>query len=42
MLTEKQREAARISGIDEVTYARGLMRMLDAKSQGMYGASEQK
>jgi len=42
LLTERQREAARISGIDEVTYARGLQRMMEAKSQGMYGASEQK
>ena len=42
LLTEKQREAARISGIDEVTYARGLQRMIEMKAQGMYGASEQK
>ena len=42
LLTEKQREAARISGIDEITYARGLQRMMEAKSQGMYGSSEQK
>jgi len=42
ILTQAQREAARISGTDEVTYARGLQRLMEMKAQGMYGASEQK
>jgi hypothetical protein len=42
VLTEKQREAARIAGVDEVTYARGVQRMMEMKAAGMYGASEQK
>lgn len=42
MLTPQQREAARIAGVDEVTYARGVQRMMEMKGQGMYGASEQK
>src|SRR5258705_10097204 len=42
LLTERRREARRMSGVDEVTYARGRQRMIEMKSQGMYGASEQK
>jgi hypothetical protein len=42
VLTQAQREAAKMSGVDEVTYARGVQRMMEMKGQGMYGASEQK
>lgn len=34
-LTPEQREAAKMSGIDEITYAKNLQRMLDAKAQGL-------
>ena len=36
MLSEAQRQAARMSGVDEVTYARGLQRLIDAKRTGLY------
>lgn len=35
-LTASQREAARISGIDEVTYAKNLIRLNELKKQGHY------
>lgn len=41
-LTEQQREAARISGVDEETYARGVARLAYEKSQGMYGSQPTK
>jgi hypothetical protein len=34
-LTPEQREAARMSGVDEITYARNLQKMQDLKSQGL-------
>ena len=36
-LTPEQREHARISGVDEVTYARGVLRLREAKASGHYG-----
>ncbi len=36
-LTPEQREHARISGVDEVTYARGVLRLREAKAAGHYG-----
>lgn len=35
-LTPEQREAARLSGIDEVTYARNLVRLREEKTRGNY------
>ena len=35
-LTAAQREAARISGVDDVTYARNLLRLNSLKQQGHY------
>lgn len=35
-LTPEQREAARIAGVDEFTYAKNLMRLNDLKKQGHY------
>ena len=34
-LTPEQREAARMSGVDEITYARNLQKMQELKSQGL-------
>lgn len=36
-LTPEQREHARIAGVDEVTYARGVLRLREAKANGQYG-----
>jgi len=35
-LSPEQREAARIAGVDEATYARNFLRMLELKKQGHY------
>lgn len=42
MLTPQQREMAKLSGISELEYARGVARLIEQKAQGMYGMSEQK
>jgi hypothetical protein len=36
-LSLEQREAARIAGVDEFTYARGVQRLAALKAQGLYG-----
>jgi phage-related minor tail protein len=35
-LTEEQRQMAKASGVDEVTYARGVQRLMEEKSRGLY------
>jgi hypothetical protein len=38
-LSKEHRDAARWSGIDEATYARGLKKLNDLKRQGFYNES---